>query len=198
MPTTKKRRIASKNGSPKSKTLPPRNRVKPADCWDLASLFPTDADWERAFARLEAQIPGYDRFRGKLGESAGTLAQCLSFDASVDREGERLGTYAFLKTAEDQGNSDYQRMKGRFEHVITKAGEASSFIRPELMALPESVVERYLEAPELKEWRLALERILRYRAHTLGDREEQIIAMQAKMSEASNQIFRQLNDADLK
>jgi oligoendopeptidase F len=50
----------------------------------------------------------------------------------------------------------------------------------------------------LKEWRLALERILRYRPHTLSGREEQIIAMQGQMSEAANQVFRQLNDADLK
>ena len=50
----------------------------------------------------------------------------------------------------------------------------------------------------MTEWKLALERILRYRPHTLGNKEEQLLAMQGQMSEASNQIFRQLNDADLK
>src|SRR6476661_6874127 len=167
MPTTKKRRIASKNGSPKSKTLPPRNRVKPADCWDLASLFPTDADWEQAFARWEEQIPGYARFRGKLGESAGVLAECLSFDASIDRAAERLGTFAFLKTSEDQGNSDYQRMKGRYMHVATKASEASSFIRPEIMSIPQAKMKTFLKSKELGEWRIALEQILRFRPYTL-------------------------------
>ncbi|CAA9398589.1 MAG: Oligoendopeptidase F, partial [uncultured Phycisphaerae bacterium] len=34
--------------------------------------------------------------------------------------------------------------------------------------------------------------------HTLGKKEEHLLAMQGQMSEASNQIFRQLNDADLK
>ena len=64
------------------------------------------------------------------------LAACLQFDAAIDRAGERLGVYAFLKTAEDQGNSDYQRMKGRYQHVATQAAEAASFIRPEIMAIP--------------------------------------------------------------
>jgi oligoendopeptidase F len=45
---------------------------------------------------------------------------------------------------------------------------------------------------------LALERILRYRPHTLGKKEEHLLAMQGQMSEAPNQAFRQLNDADLK
>jgi len=182
----------------KTKSLPPRGKVKPSDCWDLASLFASDADWEAAFAKWEEQIPGFEKYRGHLAESAEMLAACLRFDAAVDRSGERLGVYAFLKTAEDQGNSDYQRMKGRYQHAATKAAEASSFIRPEIMAIDPAVMDQFLKAKELEEWRLALERILRYRPHTLGKIEEHLLAMQGEMSEASNQIFRQLNDADLK
>ena len=182
----------------KTKALPPRSKVKDADQWDLGSLFKSDAEWEAAFGKWERQIPGYEKFKGKLGDSAEMLSACLQFDAVVDRAGERLGTYAFLKTAEDQGNSDYQRMKGRYQHVATKAAEASSWLRPEILAIPPKTMGQFLEARELKAWRLALERILRYRPHTLGDREEHLLAMQGQMSEASNQIFRQLNDADLK
>jgi oligoendopeptidase F len=182
----------------KTKSLPPRSKVKVEDTWNLASLFKTDAEWEATFKKWEAQIPGYAKFKGHLGDSAEMLSACLQFDASIDRTGERLAVYAFLKTAEDQGNSEYQRMKGRYQHVATKAAEASSFIRPEIMAIPEKRMRQFLEARELKEWRIALDRILRYRSHTLGEKEENLLAMQGQMSEASNQIFRQLNDADLK
>jgi oligoendopeptidase F len=182
----------------KAKTLPPRNQVKQADTWNLGSLFRSDRDWEAAFEKWEKQIPGYAKFKGHLGDSAEMLSACLQFDASIDRAGERLGTYAYLKTAEDQGNSDYQRMKGRYEHAATRAGEASSFIRPELMTIPPAKMDACLQARELADWRIALDRILRYRPHTLSGSEEHLLAMQGQMSEASNQIFRQLNDADLK
>jgi oligoendopeptidase F len=172
--------------------------VKVEDTWNLASLFKTDAEWESTFKKWEAQIPGYAKFKGRLADSAEMLSACLQFDASIDRTGEKLAVYAFLKTAEDQGNSDYQRMKGRYQHVATKAAEASSFIRPEIMAIPAAKMNAFLEARELKDWRIALDRILRYRPHTLGEKEENLLAMQGQMSEASNQIFRQLNDADLK
>lgn len=182
----------------KVKALPPRGKVKPSDTWDLSSLFASDAEWEKAFVQWEQQIPGFEKFRGKLGDSAEMLSACLQFDAALDRAGERLGVYAALKTAEDQANSDYQRMKGRFQHAATKAAEASSFIRPEIMAIPAAKMDRFLDARELADWRLALERILRYRPHTLTAGEENLLAMQGQMSEASNQAFRQLNDADLK
>ena len=204
--SSKRRKPASpraKRPSPKpsraaARVLPPRAKVKPTDTWDLATLFDSDANWETAFTKWSARIPQYAGFAGRLSQSPAILAECLKFDADVDRTGERLGVYAFLKTAEDQSNSDYQRMKGRYLHAATQASEASSYIRPEIMAIPSDTMESFIAAEELKEWRLALERVLRFRAHTLSSKEEQLLAMQGQMSEASNQIFRQLNDADLK
>ncbi len=189
---------AAKAAAPRLKTLPPREKVKPTDTWNLATLFAADADWEQSFTAWSARIPEYAQFKGHLADSAALLADCLKLDADLDRAGERLGVYAFLKTAEDQGDSSYQRMKGRYQHAATQASEAASYIRPELMAIPAETMARFLEAPELAEWKLALERILRYRPHTLSPREEEILAMQGQMADASNQVFRQLNDADLK
>src|SRR5437870_1406727 len=145
------------------KTLPPRTKVKSSDCWNLASLFKSDAEWEVAFDRWSHQIAGYEKYRGKLNESAQSQADLLRFDAEFERLGERLGVYAFLKTSEDQANSDYQRMKGRYQHVATRAAEASSWIRPEIMAISQETIDRFLRAPELADWTIALDRILRYR-----------------------------------
>ena len=119
----------------KIKQLPRRTQVKPADTWDLSSLFPSDAAWESEFTCWEAQISGYDDFRGKLGDSAESLAACLDFDTQFEQAGERLGTYAFLKTAEDTANSTYQRMFGRYTKAASRSGQASSFIRPEVLAI---------------------------------------------------------------
>ena len=89
-------------------------------------------------------------------------------------------------------------MKGRYQHVATQAAEAASFIRPEIMAIAPATMQQFLASPELAQWKLLLERMLRYRPHTLAPGEEHLLAMQGQMSEASNQIFRQLNDADMK
>ncbi|HEV2968607.1 MAG TPA: oligoendopeptidase F [Pirellulales bacterium] len=182
----------------KVKKLPPRSAVKPSDCWDLSSLFKSDAHWETAFKKWEAEIPRYGEFAGRLDESAKMLAACLEFDLQFDRTGERLGTYAHLKTAEDMANSAYQRMLGRFQHAASIAAQAGSYIRPEIMAIPAAKMKKFLAAPELAPHRLTLERLLRYKPHTLGKSEEKLLAMQSEMAETSNHVFRQLNDADLK
>jgi len=183
---------------PKVLRLPKRSTVKTVDTWDLAPLCESDAQWEELFQKLDKQIAGFARFRGKLGESAKSLAACLKFDSDFDRLGERVGGYAHLKATEDQGNSTYQAMVARFSNLATRASQAASYVRPEILALPQTTLDQFLAAKEIAPWKLVLERILRYKPYTLSEREEEILAMQGEMAEAAKKAFRQLLDADLK
>ena len=188
----------SRISCPKSSNCRSVARSSQGDTWDLSSLFADDDAWETAFRAGKSGSRGYEKFRGQLGEDAKSLAACFKFDVDMDRAGERLGTYAFLKTAEDTANSTYQRMQGRYQNAASRAGQIASYIRPEIMAIPAAKMKTFLAAKELAPYRLALERLLRYKPHTLSDGEEKLLAMQSEMSATANQVFRQLNNADLK
>jgi oligoendopeptidase F len=172
--------------------------VRRENTWDLGSLFSTDAAWEKAFQAWQAKIAGYDSYRGKLADSPRVLAECLQFDLDFEREAERLGTYAFLKATEDQADSRYQALVARYQNVATRAGEAASYIRPEITSIPAGKMRRILAAKQIKPYRLLLERLLRYKPHTLGKKEEVLLAMQGEMAQAASHSFRQLLDADMK
>jgi oligoendopeptidase F len=180
-----------------AKRIPKRSQVKTADTWDLASLFASDAAWERAFTAWDKKIGGYAKFEGTLGQGAARLAECVKFHLKMDRDGERLGVYAFLRTTEDQANSTYQRMAARLQNAGSRAGQAASFFQPELMAIAAEKMKRMLTDHKLAPYRLMIEQLLRFKPHTLSDKEERLLAMQSEMSSATSQIFRQLNDADM-
>lgn len=177
---------------------PNRSEVPVADTWDLSSLFPKDEAWNAALAEFEQLIPGFAPFAGRLGSSPEVLAQCLEFDCRVDRLAERIGVYASLRTSEDQTNSTYQGFLARYYSAATKAGQAASFIRPEILSIPQDRLFSFLEHPALAPFKLVLERINRFRAHTLSQSEERLMAMQGEMAQTASKAFRQLNDADLK
>ncbi|MDG2381700.1 MAG: oligoendopeptidase F [Pirellulaceae bacterium] len=182
----------------KVKRLPSRSRVKVDDTWDLSSLYPNDKAWERDLKKMKRQISGFAAFRGKLGESPKTLAKCLKFDSDFDRLAERLGVYAFLNTAQDQADGDSQNRMGQFQNIAARAAEEASFIRPELLALSGAKLKKLMNSPELKHYRLTLDRLVRSKPYTLGKREEQLLAMQSEMSQTASRTFRQLLDADMK
>jgi oligoendopeptidase F len=180
------------------KKLPARKDVPLGDTWDLTSLCRSDAEWEEALAAWEERIPQFAPYAGTLGSSPERLAECLAHDLAFDREGDRLGTYASLRASEDQAAADAQRMVGRFQHVATRAGEAASFIRPEIMAIEPAKLAAWMDLPVLAPYRLLLERVVRTRAHTLSEPEEKLLAMQGTFAGTAGKVFRQLTDADLK
>ena len=178
--------------------LPDRGEVAESDCWDLSSLFTSDADWEQAFESLESKVETYETYRGRLGESVAVLLEALQFDSDFSREAERVAIYSFLKTTEDQGNSEYQAMKLRFQNLAVRANQAASFMSPEMLAIDPDVIDAMVADPLLEPFRLQMQRLLRQRPHTLSDREERLLAMQGEMASAAGNAFRQLNDVDLR
>jgi oligoendopeptidase F len=180
------------------KRLPPRGEVPASDKWNLSSLFPDDASWEQAFAEWEKQIDGYEAFRGTLANGAEQFAACFQFDDDFDRAGERIGYYAHLKTAEDATNTHYQAMMGRLMNVSSRAQQAASFIRPEVMEIPADVLKAMLGQEVMEPWRWAVEQLVRYKPYTLGSKEENLIAMQSEMAQTANQTFKQLQNSDMR
>ncbi len=183
---------------PKTKRNPARSQVKPEDTWDLSPLYKSDAAWKRAFAQLEKSVTAFDAYRGKLGSSAKTLRACCDTENELDQLAERLSYYAFLKSAEDVSNSTYQGMVGQFMNVATRIQEATSFIAPEIQSIPKAKMDKMLKSPLLKDYRYALEKLLRYRPHILSHKEERLLAMQGEVAGTARKVFDQLHDADMK
>jgi oligoendopeptidase F len=178
--------------------IPTRAEVAIEHTWDLSRLYTNDSEWEAAFQKWEASIEGYAKYRGKMGESWQTLLAALLYDLEFGREGDKLGTYAFLKSSEDVSNSTYQGLKARYLGVAAKAAEAGSFFRPEILAIPDQTLQAFVNQPEIAPHRLTLERLIRFKAHTLNESEERILAMQIETAQTAHNVFSQLNDADLK
>lgn len=183
---------------PATPRLPNRNEVPVEHTWDLTKLYTSDAAWESDFQSFEEQVGRYAEFWGTLNQSATRIYECLALDTHLDRLGDRLGTYAFLRTTEDVANGTYQGLKSRYLGVASRAAEAASFLRPELLAIPDEQMRQYLADPVLAEYRLMLERVLRYKPHTLSTAEERLLAMQIESAQTPRTAFDQLTNADMK
>ena len=180
------------------KSLPPRSSVAETDTWDLSSLYASNEAWESDYSLAEEKLEKYSAFQGRLAENAETLAELLAFDSEMELLLERLGYFAFLRLTENQADSESQALEARMQNLGARAAQAASWIRPELLAIDTTTVESFMQSECLQHYQLQLERVLRYRPHTLGEKEEQLLAMQAEMAQSSSKIFRQLHDADLK
>ena len=107
---------------------PTRDEIPEADKWDLSHLFHSADKWSEDFAWIQATYPRLTNWKGRVGESAPTLAELLEFDKALDLKIERVYHYASLQLAEDSANPDYLARMGQLQNLFTKIGETASFI----------------------------------------------------------------------
>lgn len=175
-----------------------RAELPESDKWDLTHLFADVDKWTEDFAWLQRAFPNIAEWRGRLGESAATLAECLEFEKALDLKIERLYHFASLQLAEDSANSDYLARMGQLQNLLTKISEVSSFITPEIQAISDDAFAQFVEDGVLHEWKIALKKIRRLKPHVLSEREERLLALGSAALDGYDETFSQLTDVDMK
>ena len=137
-------------------------------------------------------------FRGQIGESAESLRHCLDFEKKLSLQIERLGHYASLRSSEDSSDPANLAREGQFENLMTRIGEAASFVAPEIQAIEDPLFNLYLASPALSEWLIPLQKLRRQKPHTLSVGEERILALGHSAVRGHSETFSQLTNVDMK
>ena len=181
-----------------SETIRERKDIPLKDTWALEDLYATDADWEKALARMQARMPELSEFEGKLAQNGQTLCAFLALLEELDTQAESLGNYAMRRGDQDTRDANYQAMNGKFISAVTELSAGLSFATPEIMAIPEESLEGfYADCPRLERYRRYLTDQRRKKAHTLSAAEERLLAAAAEMAGAPDSIYSSLLNADL-
>ena len=178
-------------------TTPLRSEVSPNDTWNLNSLYHSDEDWEQGLQQLEASIPVIESLKGSFGKSAEQLKNALDTMMQIGQLEERVGYYAHLRYAEDAGDSQNQARWSRFLQVSARTQTASAYQSPEIQAIPDGTIQSFLQDECLSEYRIYLNRLLRYKPHILAEGEERILAMQTEANQTASKTFSALTDVDM-
>ncbi len=179
--------------------LPNRSEIDEKYKWDLTHVYPDEAAWEADFKWVEEHINTYKSFEGKLTLSAENLLSCLLFDDSVGIKLGTLNLYASLSKDADLRNTKYQAMDDRITSLYAKVSSASSFLRPELLGIPDEKLLKMIETkPELKVYSHFFDDILRTKSHTLSKEQEELLALSSEANQASYNAFSMFTNADMK
>jgi len=181
-----------------STQIPTRAVISESDKWDLKHLFADVSKWQEDFAWLQRVYPKLEEWKGTVGESAQILADVLEFEKSLELKIERVYHYASLQLAEDSTNNEYLTRIGQVQNLLTKIGETSAFVVPEILAIDDEKFAQFIADPELKDWRIKLHKIRRMKPHVLSVAEERLLALGSVALSGYDDTFSQLTDVDMK
>ena len=179
--------------------LQSRSEIEDKYKWNLTDIYANDEQWETDFNWVIGQIPEYKKYEGRLADSPSTLLACLRLDDSVGMKLERLYLYSMLSKDSDLRDNKYQAMDDRIKSLYSKITATSSFIKPELLSIPDEKLLKMISAnEELKIYKHLIDDLLRTKAHTLSNKEEKILALAGEITQAPYSAYSMFTNADLK
>ena len=178
--------------------IPTRVEIPEKDKWDLRHLFVDVSKWQEDFAWIQQSYPRLREWKGKIGESAKSLAGGLEFEKALELKIERLYHFASLQLAEDSANPDYLARVGQVQNLLTRIGEVAAFVVPEIQAIDDEKFAEFVVDPALKEWRVKLHKIRRMKPHVLSEPEERLLALGSAALDGYDDTFSRLTDVDMK
>ncbi|KUP22040.1 oligoendopeptidase F [Paenibacillus sp. DMB5] len=174
-----------------------RSEVPAENRWKLEDMFASQEQWDKEYNEAKALIKKASAFQGKL-DSAEELKACFELDDELSQLTERLYVYAHMRQDEDTAAPTYQALTQKAKKLSVEAGEALSFVTPEILSLPVEKLDQFIADPTLSAYTFTLNEMKREKAHVLSKAEEALLAQVGNISQAPQNIFGMLNNADLK
>ena len=166
--------------------------------WKIEDLYATDEAWEADFEKLQKGIEEIKQFEGILGKSAENLLKMQKKSDELNLLAENVYVYANQKMHEDTGNSFYQGLAAKAQMLLVQLSESSSYIEPEILSIPEEILEEFLKTEGLKKYETYYRRLLRNKEHILSKEIEELLAGVSEVAEGPKDTFMLFNNADLK
>ena len=175
-----------------------RSAIEDKYKWDLSKMYANPQDWEAHYKKVEGMIDEFAAKKGKIGESNESLLQALKLRDEINVQLEKVAGFASLHRDEDMRVSSNQALFQRAQTLGVKWGESASWFQPEVLKVPEDKLREWLKQPNLQVYQHYFDDLLRSKAHILSAREEELLAMSSKATEASTDVFGLLSNTELR
>ena len=166
--------------------------------WDLTDMYVSTDSWRADILKYNALLPEIESYRGRLGNDGKTLLAAIQKMEEIEMLISDIFVYAGLKSYEDMRVGENSANFSQARTLSTKYSEATSYMRPELLAIPPQKLAGMISSTKgLEIYRHFIDEQLRMRDYTLSEAEERILASASDALGKFSSVYGAFNNADI-
>ncbi|ATF16442.1 oligoendopeptidase F [Brevibacillus sp. HB1.2] len=170
-----------------------RAEIPDAYKWKLDHIYPTVKEWEKDVAKVESLANAFTKHQGKLGTSSAAMQAAFDDYVELMRLNDKAYVYANMSLDVNSANPDLQKLGDRGEKMSTLVTEKTSWVQPEIVAIPDDKIKSLLSEKELEPYKLFIEDMLRTKPYSLSADMEQLLAKSSPLGGAPTNIYSMLS-----
>ena len=173
-----------------------RNQIDDKYKWDLNSLFKDDKEYKKAYEEVFKLVDEVVKYKGQI--MTNKLYDFYKKYEELDRLSDKVFMYARLICDTDTTDSNGQKMKMQVDKMGEIISDKLSFISSEMLSVDYKDVLKLIENDKrLEEYRFDLEKMFRYKNHTLSEKEEAIITKASNAFGTGDEAFYNIDNSDI-
>lgn len=166
--------------------------------WDLASLYPSEAAWEKERKGIVDGIARLPRLHGKLSASPAALLAGLDEISKLRAAATKMEISGELAHNLDAKSADAERWFQVGSELLPRVDAAAAFAGDEILRVGAARLDAwYRSEPRLERHRIRITRTLREAPHTLPGPEQALVASMARWPNLSSDLWDAVHESDL-
>lgn len=170
-----------------------RAEIPDAYKWKLEHIYADKSAWEADVKKVEALANDFTKHQGKLGGSVQSMLSALEDFSNMMRLNDKAYVYANMGLDVNSANAELQELADRVEKMYTLVQEKTSWLSPEVIAIPHNKMKSFLEAKELAVYKVFLSDMLRTKPHSLSKEIEELLAKSSPLGNSPTNIYGMLS-----
>ena len=178
--------------------IPQREDIDTEYKWNLEDIYTSIDAWEADYDFIVNNLAKFNYYNGRLGKSGKEILNYFKLNEETSIAFWNLYVYSHLQKDSDTRDSEFQALADRAGALYTKYGEATAFVEPELQKLSEKQIKKFISKTKgLEIYQHYFDNLVRQRAHTLSEKEENLLAMAGDLYQGPQSIYNSLTMTDL-
>ncbi len=166
--------------------------------WNLQDLYANGAAFDKDVLMLQTQLTEIAGCNTHLGDSLNSFKTCMDLNTDLLKRYARIASYASQSHHQDTGATAGLELKQRADVLGSQFEQATSFVRPEILAMGEKKVRAYLAKDKsLLIYSHTIDNLLRSASHTLDKKGEELIATFGMATNTASAVYSTLSNSEM-
>lgn len=165
--------------------------------WDIDKMIKNLEEFEKIYNNIVNLTDTIVKMKSTILNNSETLTSYFKTNENLGRQLELIFVYANMLCDTNTLDNESQKLKLKVEKLCDIVNDKLSFVKTELLSKDYSYIISLLNNDYLKQYKLSFERLFRYQAHTLSEKEEAILSKAINVLGTGSDVFYNLNNADI-
>jgi oligoendopeptidase F len=180
-----------------------RSQIPDKYKWRTTDIYKSVEDWQKDFDWVKATLDKLAAFKGQFAGDKATdpVKALIEFNKLGDEVGQKfthVATYVSFSGDVDMAQPEWNGRRQILRKLGVDYGQKLAWVEPELLLIPQETMHKYIkDNPVLEQYRKGYDDMYALQAHTLSEKEEEIMALSGNITGTAGDVYTKLVTLDL-